>query len=104
MLEQLKAVWDSKDKDHPSIRGVLCLETISNQNEESTKLTTNSVSESKLSEKWFTLLGHSLFYCKYSDCQEYSGALLTDLFSPVIARVNQKTLDAFSIPETQQVS
>ena len=54
-------------------------------------------------ERWFMLLGHVLFYCTSKDSQEYAGAMLTDIFSPVMARVDDQTLESFGAPETQQV-
>ena len=100
MYEQLRAVWKTKDKDHPFVRGLLLTRKLSlksNENGNHQNWSTTVV------EQWFTLLGHTLFYCTYRDCPEYSGALLTDIFSPVIARVDQKILDGFEVPESQQV-
>ena len=54
-------------------------------------------------ERWFTLLGHALFYCTSKESAEYGGAMLTDIFSPVMARVDERTLHAFGASETQQV-
>lgn len=94
MLEQLLALWNSRDKDQPFVKGFLL-----------TKADSSTVPQrNQLVEKWFVLLGHSLFYCKGRDCLEYSGVFLTDVFRPVIARVNQKVLDAFQLPEAEQVS
>ena len=92
MLQQLEALWTTRDKDQPFVKGILLANpdggTVSQRNPE---------------ERWFILLGHSLFYCKTWGSQEYSGVFLTDVFSPVIARVNQKVLDTFELPETEQV-
>ena len=91
MRDQLDALWDSRGKDQLAVKGVLLDgSTVTPRNE--------------LVEKWFVLVGHSLFYCKSRDSQEYSGVFLTDLFNPVVARVNQKVLDAFQLPESEQVS
>lgn len=94
MLEQLQALWNARDKDQPFVKGFLLA-----------KPDSSTVSQrNQLVEKWFVLLGHSLFYCKDKECQEYGGVFLTDVFNPVIARVNQKVLDAFQLPEAEQVS
>lgn len=62
-----------------------------------------TTTETEVVERWFTLLGHALFYCTSKDSQEYAGAMLTDIFSPVMARVDDRTLHTFGAPETQQV-
>ena len=101
LLEQLKALWNSRDKDQSFVKGLLLTKVTPSNNhclEDG-----NSSSTLQLSEKRFTLVEHLLFYCKHGECQDYSGAFLTDIFSPVIARVNQKVLDAFQLPEEQQV-
>lgn len=100
MYEQLRAVWKTRDKEQPFVKGLLLTRTVSltsNENGNHQKRSTN------VAEQWFTLLGHSLFYSSYKDCPEYSGALLTDIFSPVIARVDQKILDAFDVQDSEQV-
>lgn len=98
MHEQFKALWKSRDKEQSLVIGRLLTKNALNTN--------CSIDESNilLTEKWFTLVGHSLFFCKYEDSPDYSGVYLTDLFGPAIARVDQKILDAFDIPEDQQVS
>lgn len=94
MLEQVEALWNSRDKEQPFVKGILL-----------TKAGEDSCNQrTQLVEKWFVLLGHSLFYCKDKGSAEYSGIFLTDLFNPVIARVNQKLLDTFQLPEDEQVS
>lgn len=98
MYDQLRALWSSKSLEQPFVKGILLSANTSNHYENS------EIPCSRLSERWFTLLGHSLFYSKYKDCPEFSGALLTDLFSPVIARVDLKTLQSFHLAEAQQVS
>ena len=97
MYEQLRALWLSRDQDHPFVKGILLTRDVLNGSNVS-----NSCNQ--LTERWFTLLGHSLFYCKSSASAEFSGALLTDLFSPVIARVDEKTVGAFDLPEAHRVS
>lgn len=91
MLQQLEALWTARDKDQPFVKGVLL-----------TNPDGSTVNHPE--ERWFILLGHSLFYCKSKESLEYSGVFLTDVFNPVIARVNQKVLDTFQLPETEQVS
>jgi hypothetical protein len=93
MREQLEAVWNSKSGDQPTVKGFLL-----------TNLDCSAVApRNEFVEKWFVLVGHSLFYCKSSDSQEYSGVFLTDVFNPVIAGVSQKVLDAFQLPGPEQV-
>ena len=96
MLEQLRALWNSREREKPLIKGIL--------------LTRNgpadpccNVSNAQISERWFALVGHTLFSCKQSESPDYSAVFLTDVFSPVIARVSQKILDAFELPEVDQV-
>ena len=56
-----------------------------------------------LTEKWFTLIGHALFFSKSKESDEYSGVYLTDLFAPVVARVDQRILEEFDVPQEVQV-
>jgi len=95
MHEQLRALWKAKSKEQAFVRGLLSKNTLNNCDD---KLARNLQGE-----KWFALVGHTLFFCKESECADYAGALLMDVFSPIIARVNQKVLDAFQLPEAQQV-
>ena len=114
LYEQLRAVWKTKDKEQPFVRGYLLTkqtpcpsETLRNgflhQNGGS-DFWGPSATESEVVERWFTLLGHALFYCTRKDSQEYSGAMLTDIFSPVMARVDDRTMKTFGAPESLQVS
>lgn len=98
MYEQLRAVWQTKDKEQPFVRGFL------KAKKGSSPLNGEIPSEGDIAERWFTLLGHSIFYCTHKDSAEYSGALLTDLFSPVIARVDESTQESFNATSTQQVN
>ena len=114
MHEQLRALWSSRDRDQGSVRGLLLAKSLPSNHLVSQQDVNDSSSSccndlllpraAQLSERWFTLVGHSLFYCKQRECSEFSGALLTDIFSPVIARVSQKVMDAFELPEADQVS
>ena len=94
MHEQLRVLWKSRDKEQSFVRGRLLAKNALNTNCSETNL---------LTEKWFTLIGHSLFFCMYKDSPDYSDVYLTDLFGPAVTRVDQKILDAFDIPEDQQV-
>lgn len=96
MLEQVEALWNSRDKEQPFVKGILLTKPAGVED--------SCNQRTQLVEKWFVLLGHSLFYCKDKGSAEYSGIFLTDLFNPVIARVNQKLLDTFQLPEDEQVS
>ena len=80
MHEQLRAVWKARDKDHPFVRGMLL---------------TGAGNERKIFERWFTVVGHALFYCISRESPEYSGVFFTDIFNPVVAKVNDRTLGAF---------
>ena len=144
LYEQLRAVWNNKDKEQPFVRGYLLSKprpslpsspppsSSSSQPQQHTQTVqvtprngylhqncgkreswssaagrgagggADSESE-EVVERWFTLLGHVLFYCTSKDSQEYAGAMLTDIFSPVMARVDDRTLQSFGAPETQQV-
>lgn len=82
--DQLRAVWKARDKDNPFVRGLLRV----NGNGSDNRIT--------VTERWFTLLGHAFFCCVSRDATDYNGMLLTDVFSPVITRVDEKTLKAFS--------
>lgn len=114
--EQLRAVWRSRDKEQPFVRGYLLTRTrppppLNGYNNHSPGHQNGGkeLSESafwgppEVVERWFTLLGHALFYCTSKESVEYNGAMLTDIFSPVMARVDDKTLNAFGALETQQV-
>lgn len=79
--DQLRAVWKSRDNGEPIVRGYLLL---------------GSGNEKSAAERWFVLLGHSFFYTIHRDSPEYSGALLTDIFSPVATRVDEETLKKFN--------
>jgi hypothetical protein len=80
--EQLRAVWKSRAKDEPFVRGYL-LNRAGNET-------------SAPAERWFVLLGHSFFYTIRRDSPEYSGALLADIFSSVTTRMDRKTLEKFN--------
>ena len=82
--DQLRAVWKVRDKDNPFVRGLLRIGGGGSDN----KIT--------VIERWLTLLGHAFFCCDARDAADYSGVLLTDVFSPVISRVDERTLTAFS--------
>lgn len=106
--EQLRALWNSRDKDQPFVKGLLltripsinhCLDVDCNSSNQQ-----QQQQQQQPSEKWFTLIEHSLFYCKHDECPDYSGALLTDIFCPVVARVSQAVVEAFELPEAEQVS
>lgn len=114
--EQLRAVWKSRDREQPFVRGYLLTRTrppsslngyyhthTAHQNGCSDVDSTLRV-RTEVVERWFTLLGHALFYCTSRESAEYNGAMLTDIFSPVMARVDEKTLTGFGAPEAQQVS
>lgn len=94
MHEQLRVLWKSRDKELSFVSGRLLAKNA---------LNTNCSQPNLLTKKWFTLVGHSLFFCTYKDSPDYSDVYLTDLFGPAIARVDQKILDTFDIPEEQQV-
>ena len=98
MYEQLRAVWQTKDKEQPFVKGFL------KSRNGLCSLNGELPAGGAIVERWFTLLGHSLFYCTHKESLEYSGALLTDLFSPVIARVDEVTHESFHATSTQQVS
>ena len=83
--EQLRAVWKARDKEEPIVRGHLLL---------------GPANDRSVVERWFVLLGHSFFYTIQRDSPEYCGALLTDIFSPVVSRVDEKTLEDFNSPES----
>lgn len=99
MHEQLEALWNSRDKDQPFVSGRLLTRSSPNNPVCSLQGESNLL----LTEKWFTLIGHALFFCKCKDSSDYSGVYLTDLFAPAVARVNQKVLDEFDVPEELQV-
>ena len=117
--EQLRAVWRSRDKEQPFVRGYLLTRTtrppppLNGYNHHSSRSPGHRNSGNELEpafwgppevvERWFTLLGHALFYCTSKESAEYNGAMLTDIFSPVMARVDDKTMNAFGALETQQV-
>ena len=113
--EQLRAVWRSRDKEQPFVRGYLLTRTrppppLNGYNNRSpghqnggNELESALWGPAEVVERWFTLLGHALFYCTSKESAEYNGAMLTDIFSPVMARVDDKTLNAFGALETQQV-
>lgn len=98
MYEQLKALWLAGDKEHSFVRGYLKTKIKRDY------LNGHSEAGASVVERWFTLLGHSLFHCMQKESLEFSGALLTDVFNPVIARVNEKTFNSFSVEENLQVS
>ncbi len=102
MHEQLEALWESRDKDQPSVKGILLTNTNPAPYDRLEESSPPAV-QAQLGEKWFVLLGHSMFYCKQRDSAEYSGAYLTDVFNPVIARVSKKLLETFQLPETDGV-
>ena len=113
LYEQLRAVWKSKDKEQPFVRGYLLTKAPSsppgngylrqNGGKDFWRHSTSSAAESEVAERWFTLLGHALFYCTSKESQEYGGAMLTDIFSPVMARVDDQTMKTFGAPESLQV-
>ena len=96
MYEQLRAMWQSGDKEQLFVRGYL----------KSRRGCINGASEPgpAVIERWFTLLGHSLFYCTQKEAAEFSGVLLTDVFSPVFARVDSVKFDSFHAESSQQVT
>ena len=98
MYEQLRAMWQSRDKEQLFVRGYL--------KTKSRRGCINGASEPgpTVMERWFTLLGHSLFYCTQKEATEFSGVLLTDIFSPVLARVDSLKFDSFHAESTQQVA
>ena len=106
MIEQLRALWGSRDKEQAFVRGLLLTRSALNNHENGLSVDDAGKSTNKnsqLGERWFTLIGHTLFFCKHMESAEYSGALLTDIFSPVIARVSKNVLEDFEIPESDQV-
>ena len=86
MHEQLRAVWKARDKDHPLVRGMLL---------------TGAGNERKVLERWFTVVGHALFYCSSRESPEFSGVFFTDIFNPVVAKVNGRTLGAFDASDKE---
>lgn len=92
MLEQLRALWNSRERENPLVKGIVL-----------TRSNSEDPCNAQIAERWFALVGHALFSCKQSESPDYSGVFLTDIFSPVIARVSQKILDAFELPEVDQV-
>ena len=76
--DQLHYLWRSRDKEQTFVRGLLI-----------------SRARDPPVERWFTLLGHAIFFCTRRDCPEYTGALLTDIFNPVIPRVDDNTVAKF---------
>ena len=106
MIEQLRALWGSRDKEQAFVRGTLLTRSAPKHGNgliDASDHMNSSSSHAQLEERWFTLIGHSLFYCKHKDASEYTGALLTDIFSPVIARVSKSVMDDFQLPEEDQV-
>lgn len=99
MLEQLRALWNSRERENPLVKGILL--TRGSESEDLDPCCNDS--NAQISERWFALVGHALFSCKNSESADYNGVFLTDVFSPVIARVSQKILDAFELPEVDQV-
>lgn len=84
MHEQLRSLWKARDKDQPYVHGLIL---------------TRVGNERKMTERWFTLVGHALFYCISKETPEFSGAFLTDIFSPVISMVDARTLGAFGVKD-----
>lgn len=97
MYEQLRAVWLTRDKDHPFVKGYIKTKI------KRSYLNGHTDAGANVVERWFTLLGHSLFHCVQKDSTEFTGALLTDLFSPVIARVDDVKFKSFTADDTLQV-
>ncbi len=100
MHEQLQALWNSRDREQPCVSGRLLTRSSSDNNR-----VDNCGNDSNIliTEKWFSLVGHVLFFCKSEGSTEYCGVYLTDLFAPALARVDQKVLDEFDIPAGKQV-
>ena len=101
MSEQLRALWLTKDREHPFVKGYLKTKikrTYLNGHTDGT-----SDVGANVVERWFTLLGHCLFHCLQKDSVDFTGALLTDVFNPVIARVDDKKFESFHADETLQV-
>jgi len=90
MQEQIQAQWQSKDKEQLFVKGYL------KSNIRSGYLRDSSCVGCNVVERWFMLLGHTLFHCVQKEAAEFAGALLTDMFSPVIARVDDKRYDSFN--------
>lgn len=102
MYEQLRAVWRTKSKGQPFVRGFLKINNSSSHPLNETLSSEEAVAD--VLDRWFTVLGHCLFYCMHRDSEDFSGALLTHLFSPIIARVDEKTQESFQATATQQVT
>ena len=82
MHEQLRALWKGRDKaEHPFVRGLIL---------------TGGGNGLRVTERWFSVLGHALFYSINRDSPEYSGVFLADIFYPVISRVDEGTLNVFN--------
>ena len=92
MHDQLRTLWKTRDKDVPLVLGLFVPGSKTEEAEE------------RVVERWFVLLGHVFFYTLHQNSAEYSGAFLADIFSPVVSRVDSKTLDHFNCQEIQVVS
>ena len=84
--EQVRAVWKARDKEQPFVRGMLL---------------NGAGNECRVLERWFTVIGHALFYCMSRQSPEYSGVFFTDIFNPVVARVDDRTMDTFKIDDKE---
>ena len=80
--EQLRAVWKSRDKTEPIVRGYLLRGSDDAENK----------SDAATAERWFVLLGHFFFYTVHRDSPEYSGALLVNVFRSVTLSEDGETL------------
>ena len=84
--DQLRAVWKTRDKEEQLVRGLVLL---------------GAGNERKVLERWFLLLGHAFFYTIHRGAPEYSGSFFTDIFSPVVSRVDGKILEQFNASDVQ---
>ena len=100
MHEQFEALWDARDKGLPPVKGILLTRAKSSLYLDGKN---DACGSHQLAVKWLVLVGHSLFYCKQREGAEYGGVYLTDVFGPVVARVGQKVVEAFQLPESEQV-
>ena len=79
-------MWKARDKEQPFVCGMLL---------------NGAGNECRVLERWFTVIGHALFYCMSRQSPEYSGVFFTDIFNPVVARVDDRTMDTFKIDDKE---
>ena len=78
--EQLRAIWNGRDKDWPVTRGLLM---------------SGKGNARVVQERYFTLLCHTIFVTPTRESTDFIATFLTDLFSSAVVHVDDKTLEAF---------